>query len=54
MPSPLSGLTHAAASPMSIQLGPDTPVTAPPIGSSADVSRAGFPVICHSSPTMRA
>ncbi len=38
MPSPLSGLTHAAASPMSAQLRPATFETAPPIGSSAEVS----------------
>src|ERR1700754_4706961 len=35
MPSPLSGLTQAAASPTRAQLGPAMPVTAPPIGSSA-------------------
>jgi flavin-dependent dehydrogenase len=38
MPSPLSGFTHAAASPMSAQLGPATLLTAPPIGSSAEVA----------------
>ena len=37
MPSPLSGFTHAAASPISAQLAPATPETAPPIGSSAEV-----------------
>ena len=45
MPSPLSGFTQAAASPMSAQLGPATLVTAPPIGSSADVG------ILRSSPS---
>src|SRR4051794_33992101 len=35
MPSPLSGLTQAAASPTRAQLGPATPLTAPPIGSRA-------------------
>ncbi len=37
MPSPLSGFTQAAASPISAQLGPATLLTAPPIGSSAEV-----------------
>ena len=37
MPSPLSGLTQAAASPINAQLAPATPDTAPPIGSSAEV-----------------
>jgi len=41
MPSPLSGFTHAAASPTSIQFGPATPDTAPPIGNRADESARG-------------
>ncbi|CFR67342.1 Uncharacterised protein [Mycobacterium tuberculosis] len=49
MPSPLSGLTQAAASPMSIQLDPATPETAPPIGNSADDTARGWPVKPHSS-----
>ena len=40
MPSPLSGLTQPAASPISAQLGPATCETAPPIGSRAEVGRA--------------
>ena len=44
MPSPLSGFTQPAASPTSAQLGPATPETAPPIGSSAeDVIRTSGP-----------
>ena len=44
MPSPLSGLTQAAASPTSSQFGPATPLTAPPIGSRAeDGSRTSSP-----------
>ena len=39
MPSPLSGFTQPAASPISAQLGPATLLTAPPIGSSAEVGR---------------
>ena len=41
MPSAFSGLTHAAASPISIQFGPATPDTAPPIGHSADATARG-------------
>ena len=43
MPSPLSGFTQAAASPISAQLGPATLETAPPIGSSADVGIRSSP-----------
>ena len=43
MPSPLSGLTQPAASPISIQFGPATPDTAPPIGSSAEATARGAP-----------
>ena len=49
MPSPLSGLTQAAASPISAQLGPATLVTAPPIGSSADVGIRSSPESSNSS-----
>jgi hypothetical protein len=49
MPSPFSGLTQAAASPISIQLRPATPDTAPPIGSSAEDTARGWPVNPHSS-----
>jgi hypothetical protein len=49
MPSPLSGLTQAAASPISIQFGPATPDTAPPIGNNADNAKRGSPVKPHSS-----
>ncbi|SKU00729.1 Uncharacterised protein [Mycobacteroides abscessus subsp. abscessus] len=45
----MSGLTQAAASPMSIQLGPATPDTAPPIGSSADAIDCSRPVSPKSS-----
>jgi hypothetical protein len=47
MPSPLSGLTHAAASPISTQFGPATPDTAPPIGSSAEDTARGGPSNPH-------
>ena len=43
MPSPLIGFTQAAASPISIQFGPATPETAPPIGSSAEDTARGGP-----------
>ena len=43
MPSPLSGLTSAAASPIRAQLRPATWDTAPPIGSSADVGTRSSP-----------
>ena len=49
MPSPFSGLTHAAASPISIQFGPATPDTAPPMGSRADNPARGSPEKPHSS-----
>ena len=49
MPSPLSGFTQAAASPMIAQLGPATPDTAPPIGSSADATARTRPSSRHSS-----
>ena len=49
MPSPLSGFTHAAASPISAQLGPATFDTAPPIGSSADVGIRSSPERPNSS-----
>ena len=44
MPSPLSGFTHAAASPISAQFGPATFDTAPPIGSIAEVGMRSSPV----------
>ena len=34
--TPSVGLMQAAASPMSIQLRPETPLTAPPMGSGAE------------------
>ena len=49
MPSPLSGFTHAAASPTSAQLGPATFETAPPIGSSAEVGIRSSPESSNSS-----
>ena len=49
MPSPLSGFTQPAASPISAQFGPAIPETAPPIGSSADHTARGSPSSSHSS-----
>ena len=48
MPSPLSGFTHAAASPISAQFGPATLDTAPPIGSSAEATDCSG-ASCHAS-----
>ena len=49
MPSPFSGFTQAAASPISAQFGPATLLTAPPIGSSAVVGIRCSPVRPKSS-----
>ncbi len=49
MPSPLSGFTQAAASPISAQFGPATFETAPPIGSSAEVGIRRSPLSRNSS-----
>jgi len=54
MPSPLSGFTHAAASPMRAQLGPATLLTAPPIGSSAEVGIRSSPESPKSAPIVSA
>ena len=46
MPSPLSGLTQPAASPISAQLRPgDAGDTAPPIGNNADVGARSWPLL---------
>ena len=49
MPSPFSGFTQAAASPISAQFGPATCDTAPPIGSSAEVGARSSPESWKSS-----
>ena len=54
MPSPLSGFTQAAASPISAQLGPATLLTAPPIGSSAEVGIRRSPESPKSLPMVSA
>ena len=49
MPSPLSGLTQAAASPIRAQFRPATPLTAPPIGNNAEVGIRSWSPSSHSS-----
>ena len=49
MPSPFSGFTQPAASPISAQFRPATPETAPPMGRSADAGARTGPSMRHSS-----